>query len=102
MIHLTHRTKFDPKSAVFKVSHLRGGRVSRVQGGLNPNETLSHSNGKFVFDHVPKLATHPKYSVQFPFVLTTRSLQPVGIPLVETETQLEREASTQGLSTNRS
>ena len=23
-------------------------------GGLNPNETLSHSNGKFVFDHGPK------------------------------------------------
>ena len=22
-------------------------------GGLNPNETLSHSNGKFVFDHGP-------------------------------------------------
>ena len=21
--------------------------------GLNPNETLSHSNGKFVFDHGP-------------------------------------------------
>ena len=26
-------------------------------GGLNPNETLSHSNGKFVFDHGPKLIT---------------------------------------------
>ena len=23
-------------------------------GGLTPNETLSHSNGKFVFDHGPK------------------------------------------------
>ena len=22
-------------------------------GGLTPNETLSHSNGKFVFDHGP-------------------------------------------------
>ena len=22
-------------------------------GGLDPNETLSHSNGKFVFDHGP-------------------------------------------------
>ena len=24
-------------------------------GGLTPNETLSHSNGKFVFDHGPNL-----------------------------------------------
>ena len=24
-------------------------------GGLTPNETLSHSNGKFVFDHGPKV-----------------------------------------------
>ena len=23
-------------------------------GGLTPNETLSHSNGKFIFDHGPK------------------------------------------------
>ena len=35
------------KSPKFKVSHsARGGR-------LNPNETLSNSNGKFVFDHGP-------------------------------------------------
>ena len=26
-------------------------------GGLTPNETLSHSNGKFVFDHGPKDCT---------------------------------------------
>ena len=50
MIHLPHRTKFDPKSSVFKVSHSRGG-----WGGLNLNETLSHSNGKFVFDHGPNV-----------------------------------------------
>ena len=32
------------------MSHLaRGG------GGLTPNETLSLSNGKFVFDHGPKI-----------------------------------------------
>ena len=48
MIHLPHRTKFDPKSSVFKVSHSRGG-----WGGLNLNETLSPSNGKLVFDHGP-------------------------------------------------
>ena len=48
LIHLSHGTKFDPKSPKFNLSHLaRGG------GGLNPNETLSHSNGKFVFDHGP-------------------------------------------------
>ena len=47
LIHLSHGTKFDPKSPKFKVSHLARG------GGLTPNETLSHSNGKFVFDHGP-------------------------------------------------
>ena len=47
LIHLSHGTKFDPKSPKFKVSHSARG------GGLNPNETLSHSNGKFVFDHAP-------------------------------------------------
>ena len=26
----------------------------RLGGGLTPNETLSHSNGKFIFDHGPK------------------------------------------------
>ena len=52
LIHLSHGTKFDPKSPKFKVSHLARG------GGLNPNETLSHSNGKFVFDHGPYLVLH--------------------------------------------
>ena len=28
-------------------------------GGLTPNETLSHSNGKFVFDHGPNQRDHP-------------------------------------------
>ena len=41
LIHLPHRTKFDPKSSVFKVSHSR-------RGG-----TLSHSNGKVVYEHGP-------------------------------------------------
>ena len=44
LIHLSHGTKFDPTSP--KVIRLGG-------GGLNPNETLSHLNGKFVFDHGP-------------------------------------------------
>ena len=48
LIYLSHGTKIDPKSPVFKVSHsARGG------GGLDPNETMSHSYGNFVFDHGP-------------------------------------------------
>ena len=47
LIHLSHGKRFDTEMPVFKVSHLARG------GGLNPNETLSHSNGKFVFDHGP-------------------------------------------------
>jgi len=30
-------------------------------GGLTPNETLSHSNGKFVFDHGPKFYFGEEY-----------------------------------------
>ena len=48
LIHLSHGKRFDTKRPVFKVSHSARG------GGLTPNETLSHSNGKFVFDHGPK------------------------------------------------
>ena len=44
LINLSHGTKFDPISPKFKVSH-------SARGG----ETLSHSNGKFVFDHGPKI-----------------------------------------------
>jgi len=40
LIYLSHGTKIDPKSPVFKVSH--------------PKWTLSHSYGNFVFDHGPK------------------------------------------------
>ena len=47
LIHLSHGKRFDTKRPVFKVSHLARG------GGLTPNETLSLSNGKFVFDHGP-------------------------------------------------
>ena len=50
LIHLSHGKRFDTKRPVFKVSHSARG------GGLTPNETLSHSNGKFVFDHGPYLA----------------------------------------------
>ena len=35
---------------------IRGG-----QGGLNLNETLSHSNSKFVFDHGPKWIGQGRY-----------------------------------------
>ena len=28
--------------------------IIRLGGDLNPNETVSHSNGKFIFDHGPK------------------------------------------------
>ena len=52
LIHLSHGKRFDTKRPVFKVSHSARG------GGLTPNETLSLSNGKFVFDHGPK--GHPK------------------------------------------
>ena len=47
LVYLSIKKKIDPKSAILGVSHSARG------GGLNPNETLSHSNGKFVFDHGP-------------------------------------------------
>ena len=47
LIHLSHGTNSNQISPKFKVSHSTRG------GGLNPNETLSLSNGKFVFDHGP-------------------------------------------------
>ena len=50
LIPLSHGKRFDTKRPVFKVSHSARG------GGLTPNETLSHSNGKFVFDHGPSNA----------------------------------------------
>ena len=37
-------------------------------GGLTPNETfetLSHSNGKFVFDHGPKVKSERELSMRF-------------------------------------
>ena len=47
LVYLLIEKKIYPKSAILGVSHSARG------GGLDPNETLSLSNGKFVFDHGP-------------------------------------------------
>ena len=61
LVYLSIKKKIDPKSAILGVSHSARG------GGLDPNETLSLSNGKFVFDHGPK-GRHPKKRVKWDFV----------------------------------
>ena len=50
MFYLLHDTKLGLKYAGLRLSLSLGG------GGLDPKETLSLSNGNFVFDRAPKRA----------------------------------------------
>ena len=61
LIHLSHGKRFDTKRPVFKVSHSARG------GGLTPNETLSLSNGKFVFDHGPNIVSFGIFGYKYTY-----------------------------------